>query len=62
MHNRDMGGGEGRGGYGEHACAMGWEGWLVACRGQRQVKVTEKEGTNKMEGEKKKRRSGKKEG
>jgi hypothetical protein len=26
----------------------------VACRGQRQVKVTEKEGTNKMDGEKKK--------
>jgi hypothetical protein len=32
----------------------GGRGWLVACRGQRQVKVTEKEGTNKMDGEKNK--------
>ncbi len=32
----------------------------MACSGQRQVKVTEKEGTNKMDGEEKKRKSGKK--
>ena len=44
VHNRDMGGGGKVGGnMGNTRVQWGGRGWLVACRGQRQVKVSEKE-------------------